>query len=204
MLPIPYFSIFIVTAFLFLYGIWLLLYNAVHKPENNAQERTSFRRRIIAPLLIFCPIPFLLPGLIATGHGVRIQDLDWKTTMRQIIEYNNNTPTADFMIPNDAKGALIIYYRYECDDCHAVYKDLEKELLGEDNVYWVASRSHLGKTMRKIAPTSTVPSGAYIAENGSVYVYDLLNNRTDPVSLNKTNLEILLKRKADDTAKMDS
>lgn len=117
-----------------------------------------------------------------------------------------NSPIED-TIPDDLDGSIIIYYRFGCTDCEAIYTDLSKSISGKNNIYWVSTESKQGKELIKTYPVNSVPSGIYIysdKQNGNSYVQKPLYKTSEnaknhenaiysnDVVLDKTALERLL------------
>lgn len=95
----------------------------------------------------------------AVKRGAFTDDMTVKT-MYEGIRYS---PIED-ELPEDLKGSIIIYYRFDCPDCHAIYEDLCKAVEGRDKVYWISSRSKQGKALLANYPVSEVPSAIYFRE----------------------------------------
>ncbi len=72
-------------------------------------------------------------------------------------------------LPEDLKGKIIIYYRYDCADCTAIHDDLMNYLanadISENDIYFVSTRSDKGKTLIEQYYAYEVPSAVYIYNN---------------------------------------
>lgn len=97
----------------------------------------------------------------AKSHGMYKID----TGMFKMYEYNQVTPD-ETLLPKDYYGKLILYYRYDCKDCHDTYDDIN-EYLEENNVepVWVSTRSKQGKELMEKFPPSEVPTGIVVWQN---------------------------------------
>ena len=107
----------------------------------------------------------------AVQHGSYTMDIPFNT----MIEYTKKSPLEDTLPENynDLKGKIIIYYRFDCPDCHYTYKPLlqylDKNKIDMNDVYFVSSRSEQGKKLMQTYPIEEVPSGVYIYKNQTGY-----------------------------------
>jgi hypothetical protein len=67
-------------------------------------------------------------------------------------------------LPENLTGYIVIYYRFDCPDCHAVYDELSEQVKDNDKVCWISSRSTQGKALLASYPVDEVPSGIYFRE----------------------------------------
>lgn len=65
---------------------------------------------------------------------------------------------------NDLRGAIVIYYRNDCDDCKAIKSEI-KSLGKKSEIYLVDTQSEVGKELLELYPVGEVPSGVYIRED---------------------------------------
>ena len=104
----------------------------------------------------------------AISHGLT-SDIE-KMSMADLKDLINNSPK-ESKLPDDIEGVIIIYYRFDCPDCRAIYNDLASAVANTDNVYWISSRSETGKSLLDKYPVDEVPTGIYIRHdtyNGNV------------------------------------
>lgn len=94
----------------------------------------------------------------AKKHGY-YKGLD--TNAATIWKHIHKSPEED-TLPSDIHGKIIIYYRFGCPDCSAVYPELSKKLNEYVDVYWISSRSPQGKELLKSYPVEEVPSILYV------------------------------------------
>lgn len=119
------------------------------------------------------------------------------TPVISVIKSNMYTPFED-ELPDDLTGAIVIYYKYGCPDCEAVYPALSKRLSNTNNVYWISTEGDQGKLLLQLYPVDEVPSGIYIRNknyNQSIpYTAKQLytTNETGNVILNEDALDRLL------------
>lgn len=117
-------------------------------------------------------------------------------TIQELNEGIRYSPIED-ELPENLEGAIVIFYKFDCPDCHAIYNDLKDAVSGHDNIYWVSSRSEQGKALLANYPIPEVPYGVYFR----TYTYGGNLNYTKKVLycddangntvLNETNLNRL-------------
>ncbi len=95
---------------------------------------------------------------IAQKHGY-YKGLDASAT--QLWHHIHRSPEED-KVPDDLHGKIIIYYRFGCPDCSAVYPQLTEKLKEYKNVYWISTRSAQGKELIAKYPVKEVPSVLYV------------------------------------------
>ena len=133
--------------------------------------------------------------LSAKSHGIH----NTNTTFKEV-RYNIKHTPKESKLPKDLTDSLIIYYRFDCPDCHATYDALYKTLKHEPNVYFVSTRSKQGKELLASYPIKTVPSGVYIKQapndkdKSKIYLQLPLSRRNEnnKVEVYKENLDTLL------------
>lgn len=123
----------------------------------------------------------------ANQHGMYQEQLTWKELQDNI----NHSPTED-ILPNNLENTLIIYYKFGCKDCESIYADLQTQLKGLSNVYWVSTRSKQGTALRDKYPVSKVPSGMYITTRKTAVIKPLYQSKDEQAVLNQKNLTSLL------------
>lgn len=141
--------------------------NAAMKSAGNTLFTCS--GCIIIATAILCILCF-----IGTKHGM----YDYNISVPQLITSITNTPEED-TLPDDLHNTCIIYYRFTCDDCEAIYDDLRTTFLGYSNVYWISTRSPQGKALTEQYPVSQVPSAVYIDNNGLAHTYLLMTRDSE-------------------------
>lgn len=100
----------------------------------------------------------------ALVHGADIEALT-KFGIKRTIQAIRKSPVNDYCA-EDKEGSIIIYYRFGCSDCEAVFDDLSQLVSAHENIYWVASRQENGKKLLERYRVSQVPSGVIIQKNG--------------------------------------
>lgn len=127
---------------------------------------------------------------IAKTHG----SYNTNRSYTELTQSIDSTPV-ESVLPDKLDGSIIIYYRFGCPDCDAVYSDLSEYLKNKNNVYWVSTESEQGKTLLKAYPVDVVPSGIYIYRNKTqdlVYIKKILYNKSADITLNTASIDRLL------------
>lgn len=123
----------------------------------------------------------------AKQHGMYQHSMTWKE-----IQNNLQTSPKEDTLPNHLQNSLIIYYKFGCEDCEAIYTDLNTLLKGKSNVYWISTRSKQGIELRKTYPVSKVPSGIYITDRNAAIIKPLYQTKESHAILHHENLTMLL------------
>lgn len=123
----------------------------------------------------------------ASRHGMTEYNLNWSKILKGI----ENSPVED-KLPKDITNKIILYYRFGCGDCEAIYQNLNEKTKNNPNVYWISTRSHQGKTLRDTYPVTEVPTGVYITNRQTGITKDLTIRTEKGVTLNEQNLNYLL------------
>lgn len=136
------------------------------KPGQSVEKRLVAKsvcaHTILSVAIITMILLILLMGeyIVATFHGLYTTDL----TVKQLHTGIKNTPVED-KLPDDIEGCIIIFYKFGCTDCGAIYEDLSAYTKDLENVYWISSRSEQGKALRVTYPIESVPTAIYIHVN---------------------------------------
>ena len=96
----------------------------------------------------------------AVNHGLYTTDI----SVAKMFTGINKSPVPDKYDETTAKGKILIFYRFGCSDCEAVYDDLSKAVSDAD-VLWISTRSDTGKKLVEEYKIEEVPSGVYVREN---------------------------------------
>ena len=96
----------------------------------------------------------------AFEHGMTEMNI----SLVEMLDCIKNSPVEDSLPENynELKGSIIIYYRFDCPDCKAIYNELSQKVKDNLNVYWVSSRTEQGKKALEKYPVEKVPTGIYI------------------------------------------
>lgn len=139
---------------------------AVIRHKKDPEKKAGKSLRVV---LCFCAIAVLACaagsayGMLryntAKKHGLYSSNI----TFSQLNTSIENSPE-ESVLPEDLSGTVVIYYKFGCEDCEAIYPDL-KAALGGSAVYWVSTQSEQGKELLKTYPVEDVPSGIYIRQD---------------------------------------
>lgn len=163
------------------------------KTKDGKKTHRIGKRPLIA--IITLGVAILLCGGTALGSYLFINTAlrhgmyDNSITVAEAYESIKHSPRED-KLPEDITDTLVIYYRFGCDECEALYDTLKDEVkkfekATGDKIYWVSTRSEQGKTLRSTchAANLTVPSIMYIrisdAERGTQFYLETIYYR-DP------------------------
>lgn len=110
----------------------------------------------------------------------------------QIWKHIHKSPIED-QVPEDLHGKLIVYYRFGCPDCSAVYPELTERLKELTDVYWISTRSAQGKELIAKYPVDEVPSVLYVKYDGTYSTAIIYKKNEEKQSyLDKSTLEDFL------------
>lgn len=131
--------------------------------------------------------------MTAVKHGMT----DDNITLQQMKDSIALSPE-ESKLPDDLTGAIVIYYRFQCPDCEAIYKQLREMTVNNDKVYWVSTRSKQGEALLDKYSVDEVPSGIYVRVdnygNSIPYAKYVLytSDNDDNVGLNNFSINRLL------------
>ena len=145
--------------------IWfcIVLVLGIFLKRNKCQKwniflKTSF---MTGNIVLFVTL-FIM--VIAFLHGADVEALT-KFNMIRTIQAIKNSPIANRSNNLDKPGNIIIYYRFGCKDCEAIYSELDRLITENENVYWVATRSIIGKRLLQKYIVTEVPAGVIAVKN---------------------------------------
>lgn len=153
--------------------------DAVRRPEWTPLVRIAAGSIILAVTLYALAKMNLYAANVRTAlsHGM----YDISNPISDLSRINRRTPV-ESALPPDTDGALIVYYRYGCPDCEAVYDELKSKLDARGTpYYWVSTRSDQGRALLDEYVVDDVPSVLYIYPNGRGHAIASLHE-TDPVT----------------------
>lgn len=171
----------------------ILIASIVLSYVAKKQHRTQKRFQILTVISSISLATIAILICLAIPHGLNHTNI----TIGQLWTGLWNTPVED-KLPEDLTGKIILYYRFECEDCKTIYADLSDTIKNNENIYWVSSRSKQGQSLLEKYPVDDVPSGIYIRYdtfNGSIeYTQKSLiaTDENDNVILNEENINRLL------------
>lgn len=176
-------NVLIILSCLIIISIISLIILKKRKSHCILQQASVF----ITIFLAICLILYVSTASIAYLHGADYEALQ-KFGLIRTIQAINKSPVADKGSEIDSQGNILIYYRFGCQDCEAIYHELKKEVSGKNNVYWIASRQHEGQKLLQKYTVSEVPAGVIIQSNDMYISYILYKEITDTIT-NETKIE---------------
>ena len=142
---------------------------------QNKRKPQPKSKRIEMVLALFSTllfIPYMVIAVMAYTHGADMESLQ-KFGVLRTIQAIQNSPVTDRSDDLDQPGNILIYYRFGCGDCEAIYDCLKAEVDGKENIYWVASRQSEGQKLLQKYTVSEVPAGVII-QNDGMYISHVL------------------------------
>lgn len=135
--------------------------SSIHK-----SVKTLYISGLIVSLLAAVLLISLIPiSISAKRHGMTDENFS-SMSIISVIHSISNSPVEDNIdVDNISGGTIIIYYKFGCKDCEAIYKDLKTAINDIDDVYWISTKSETGEALLEKYPVTEVPSGIYIRNN---------------------------------------
>lgn len=124
--------------------------------------------KVLAMVSILIVILYTATAIMAYTHGADLESLQRFSVLRTI-QAIQKSPISDKSSGLDQRGNILLYYRFGCKDCEAVYNSLRAETMGKENIYWVASRQAEGQKLLRKYAVAEVPAGVII-QSGEMYV----------------------------------
>lgn len=155
-----------------------------NKESNQAIKSASNTLFIVSGIILTMLVLLGSLCFIGKSHGM----YEYNLSVPDLITGITHTPKED-TAPNNFKNTCIIYYRFTCDDCEAIYNDLRTTFLGYDNIYWISTRSDQGKKLTEKYPVTQVPSAVYIDNNGIGHTYLLAKRTNEKTHLDTTVID---------------
>lgn len=162
------------------------------------QQNTSKTHTIIAACIFAIGAVTIITatGIAITGfsHGMASSNIP----ITKAIENIQHTPVESKELPEDRRGSIIILYKFNCENCKAIYDDLSETLSNYKNIYWISSESELGKSFAEELEITEVPTGIYMRYNDynnsvKAVKYSLATTDADGNTiLNQTTLDRLI------------
>lgn len=181
------------TLMLMLLSSTVLLFYCV------AEQKIFYRNKIILSIFFVIVLIGSASGLIdlmqikeeAVAKGLYTTN---NITIQKIIDNTELAHTEDKLPENydDLKGKLVMYYRFGCPDCNAIYPEWNEMTKNRKDVYWVSTRSEQGKKLLEKYPIHEVPAGIYIKKDGSYVAYVLYSKTTGEITFLKDDMQTLL------------
>lgn len=164
----------------------------VLKPRESGKDVSHARREIASGLTVaisMC-VALCLAGcalrVAAVLHGMPPQE---SMPVLDMVRHVVSTPMESDPPYADVNGHLILYYRFDCPDCEAVYPALQDAFRGQDRVLWIATRSMRGEELAARYPVASVPSAVYVDYSGQPHAYDLLSTDGESPALDMGSVQ---------------
>lgn len=125
---------------------------------QKAKKRVIVALGVITALSLISMVVLNASYAIAVKHGAYTRDM----TIATMYDGISHSPVEDTLPTELTPGTIIIYYRFDCPDCRAIYDDLMAASANVDNIYFISSRSPQGQALLEQYPVSEVPSGIYL------------------------------------------
>ena len=127
--------------------------------RNKKKPRSKSKRVNKSLCRGFCGSIYSIHGNGCTGlyawRRPGIPAAVWNPADVQAIQ---KSPIADKSSSLDQQGNILIYYRFGCGDCEAVYDSLKEATAGKADIYWVASRQSAGQELLQKYAVPEVPA----------------------------------------------
>lgn len=175
----------------------LLSLTGIYRNKRKPQSKSKRVNKIFAAASAAVFIPYMVTAIMACVHGADPETLQRFGILRTV-QAIQNSPIADRNGNLDQQGNILIYYRFGCGDCEAVYDSLKAATAGKEDIYWVASRQSVGRELLQKYAVPEVPAGVVILGDGMYVshvlgnsVYDQLNG-TEDIQMDTYALDRLL------------
>ena len=131
---------------------------------------TNSKTQYIAGMLlsitgIVCIIIVGITAVTARTHGMPNEDFTSISIVKAMHSIANSPVESEINTDNISGGTIILYYKFGCEDCEAVYKDVKAQVKDVSDVYWISTESETGKKLLDEYPVTEVPSGVYVRNN---------------------------------------
>lgn len=175
----------------------LISLTGIYRNKRKPQPKSKRVNKIFAAASAVVFISYMVTAVMACVHGADLESLQRFGILRTVRAIQNS-PIADRNGSLDQQGNILIYYRFGCGDCEAVYDSLKAATAGKEDIYWVASRQSVGRELLQKYAVQEVPAGVVILGDGMYVshvlgnsVYDQLNG-TEDIQMDAYALDRLL------------
>lgn len=152
----------------------LISLTGIYRNKRKPQPKSKRVNKIFAAASAVVFISYMVTAVMACVHGADLESLQRFGILRTVRAIQNS-PIADRNGSLDQQGNILIYYRFGCGDCEAVYDSLKAATAGKEDIYWVASRQSVGRELLQKYAVPEVPAGVVILGDG-MYVSHVLGN----------------------------
>lgn len=167
---------------------------------NNSNKRRTKQRYLFLCKIILYSVILITTVLIATAwhtartartHGCTNAQL--KETTADCIWRSIDCSPVENTLPEDKTSKIILYYKFGCKDCEAIYQELYLHTKDIPDIYWIATRSEQGINLRKQYPIKNVPSGIAVNHTGNTLTKVLYRKNRNQTTLDTDNLSELIR-----------
>ncbi|MBD5585267.1 MAG: hypothetical protein HDQ88_09310 [Clostridia bacterium] len=188
----------LVTGIITATGIWvgviaMLILLGKHKPKQVANRAVKYGG--CAMTLLYCTAVFLM--LMIYGRSYTHGNRDVWMSFSEMESCVRQSPVED-KLPANLSDVAVIFYRFDCKDCHATFEDLDKVFGDRNDVYFICTRSEQGKELLKRDDgrykVPEVPYAVYVPsdpneEPTKLVMYEKINDR---IVINSDNVNHVL------------
>ena len=167
--------------------------------DNSNEHRTKQKSLFLCKIILYSSILMTTILIAATWHTMQIARTHGctnaqlkKTTTNDIWHSIDYSPAED-TLPEDKNSKIILYYKFGCKDCEAIYQDLYLQTKDIPDIYWIATRSEQGINLRKQYPVKNVPSGIAVNHTGNTLTKVLYRKNRNQTTLDTDNLSELIR-----------
>ena len=169
-------------------ALHLFLYNPSRK------RRLTWTSVLFAAIMITITLTtnfFTYKDLQLRGYP----DNFWKAFFSiEALRKSYHTPVMD-ICANPEPGDILIYYRWGCKDCEAVYLDIAHNVRKQERVFYIETNSENGQELLKDYPVTRVPAIVLIKENGAFHYEDPCKPTQGRTEYNPDALKTLLQER---------
>ena len=121
---------------------------------------------------------YTLDAFDTIHHGIQHGVFDPETSLEEIRMRVPMTPKESNLTPGtDLSDKMVIFFRFGCSDCEAVYQDLQLAMNDKPGVYWISTRSLQGQKLLEKYPIDETPSLVYIYPDGERFAIFQLHTK---------------------------
>ena len=167
-----------------------------------------FSKKIYNKVCLFS-IGILVAAIICTTglilEGIQRGVFDPETSLIEIYQKLPHTPKESKIPEHKNLGnAMLIFFRFGCSDCEAIYQDLSLALQNKPDIYWISTMSSQGQDLLSKYPISETPTLIYIYPDAERFaIFELhTKDQNNNIVLNQDllNQAIMLQEKGSENA----
>ena len=134
-------------------------------PDYNppVKHRTSLSTKLLIAIVIF--ILSIEAVLLAACYQAHIRTIPYKDLTLGELPAKIQTTHVEDTLPEDLRGSIVFFYKYNCPDCELAYRNLALAKSKTDKIYFCASDSKQGEKLVELYQIENVPSGIYVHQD---------------------------------------